>query len=80
MVIHLIVCLFGKGFSMKHYFAEDGNYGDGESILIIDTDGWTDEMWEAIDSACDNDRIVIAHRFFHGYSVDEVKEWYYEWH
>lgn len=56
------------------YFAKDGSYGDGEGILVINTDGWTNEMWETIENATDEMRIVIAHRFFHAYSVDEVSD------
>jgi len=59
---------------MGHYFATDGNYGDGEGILLLDTNDWTEEMWEAIDEATDSMRIVIAHRFAHGYSVEEVED------
>ena len=62
---------------MKHYFATDGNYGDADDILVTETDSWTEAHWELISEALDVDRIVIASRFRHGYSVDEVKEWYY---
>jgi hypothetical protein len=56
------------------YFATDGSYGDGNSILNIDTSNWTDEMWDTVENAHDSNRIVIAHRFHHGYSVDEVQD------
>ena len=59
---------------MKHYFATDGNYGDGTGILTLNTETWTDEMWELIDSATDSMRIVVAHRFAHGYTADEVEK------
>ena len=58
---------------MTHYFATDGNYGDGTGMIMLVTDNWTDEMWELIDSATDTMRIVVAHRFAHGYTVEEVE-------
>jgi len=45
---------------MKHYFATDGNYGDGEGILVIDTDLFTDEDWTNINEELDYYRIELA--------------------
>jgi len=61
-----------------HYFATDGNYGDNDGMLTVVTDTWTDEMWELIDSATDSMRIVIAHRFAHGYTADEVEKDFFQ--
>lgn len=55
-----------------HYFTRDGSYGDGEDLVVVDTNTWTDEMWELIENASDSMRIVIAHRLKHGYSVEEA--------
>lgn len=59
------------------YFAKDGNYGEAEDLLILDdedTAHWTEEMWEALEDSRDEMRIVIAHRFYHGYTVEDVQE------
>ena len=61
---------------MKHYFAKDGNYGEDDGNISIETDSWTEGHWELISEALDAHRIVIAARFAHGYSVDEVRDWY----
>lgn len=45
---------------MQHYFAQDGNYGDAEEILIVDTDLWTEENWQELEDAYDNERPTIA--------------------
>lgn len=45
----------------KHYFASDGSYGDGEDILVIDTDQWTDEDWQEVEEATDLYRREVAH-------------------
>lgn len=49
---------------MIHYFATDGNYGDGEDILLIDTDLFTDEDWDEIESQPDNDRLETAQEIY----------------
>lgn len=56
------------------YFAKDGSYGSGVDLLLIDTSKWTAEMWEALEEAGDENRIVVAHRFHHGYNVEDVQE------
>lgn len=55
-----------------YYFLRDGSYAYGEDLVAVDTDTWTDEMWELIKNASDSMRIVIAHRLKHGYSVEEA--------
>lgn len=47
-----------------HYFATDGNYGDAEDILIIDTDLFTQEDWEEIESQPDYDRLETAQEIY----------------
>lgn len=42
------------------YFAVDGNYGDADGIVIIDTHGWTEEEWEIIDQTPDHLRAAVA--------------------
>jgi len=45
---------------MKHYFATDGNYGDAEDLVVIDTDLFTEEDWENISSELDYYRVELA--------------------
>jgi hypothetical protein len=52
---------------MKHYFATDGNYGDAEDLVVIDTDLFTEEDWTSISEELDNYRshyakIILKHR------------------
>jgi hypothetical protein len=42
------------------YFALDGNYGDADGIVIVDTSTWSEEDWQAIDEAGDSDRASVA--------------------
>ena len=43
------------------YFALDGNYGDADGIVIVDTSGWTEDDWTAIDEVGDSDRANLAY-------------------
>lgn len=45
---------------MIHYFAGDGNYGDATEIVIVHTDDWTNEDWDKVMDASDNQRAQIA--------------------
>lgn len=47
-----------------HYFAIDGNYGDGRMLLMCDTSSWTADDWERIESASDIDRADIAEEIY----------------
>lgn len=55
---------------MGTYFAQDGNWGDAEDIIILDTDEFTDEDWDEIRSANDYLRsgvaVAIAERYQRG--------------
>ncbi len=42
------------------YFASDGNCGDAEGLVILDTSDWTEDEWDLILSAPDSDRVRIA--------------------
>jgi hypothetical protein len=44
----------------EHYFSQDGNYGDANSLNIIDTSDWTSEDWDLIDETSDYDRADVA--------------------
>ena len=40
------------------WVAEDGSYGSGE-VLIVNTDGWTDEQWASWENATNSDEPSI---------------------
>ena len=61
----------------KTYFTVDGTYGcanEGAEILILETDGWTPEMWEAIEGTSDNGRMFLASHFASGWHPMEVED------
>ena len=61
----------------KMYFTADGTYGsanDDSDILIVETDGWSDEMFEEIDGTSDSDRMWLAKHFAIGSHPIEVDE------
>jgi len=39
-----------------HYFATDGNYGDAESIIILDTRDFPEGAWDYLDMLGDDER------------------------
>ena len=45
---------------MIAYFANDGSYGDADQLVIIDTSHWSDDRWDAVRNATDNQRISLA--------------------
>ena len=51
---------------MPTYFAMDGNYGDAESIVIVDTSYWDDDDWAAIEFASNSERMEIARQIADG--------------
>lgn len=47
--------------SHTYYFAMDGNYGEAEKIVIVDTSDWDDDDWAAVEYARDGEeRMEIA--------------------
>lgn len=42
------------------YFAEDGNFGDADGLVVIETTKWTDNDWEELESASDWERPKTA--------------------
>jgi len=44
----------------------DGNYGDAERFLVIDTSSWDDDDWAAIEYAKDDERLEIARQIDDG--------------
>lgn len=45
---------------MSSYFAADGNYGDADALVVVNTNRFTDEDWQAIDEAGDEERAEVA--------------------
>lgn len=43
------------------YFAIDGNYGDADGIVIVETSEWSEDDWSAIEMAGDADRASVAY-------------------
>jgi len=44
------------------YFGIDGNYGPASDIVIVNTEHWTEEMWDILDAAYDWDRPRVAYQ------------------
>ena len=45
---------------MATYFASDGNYGDANDLVVIDTTDWGFSEWTLIEQAGDNERSDVA--------------------
>jgi hypothetical protein len=60
----------------KTYFAEDGNYGNAESMTVVDTDNWTDEDWEVIDESLDSERPWVAELIARKHGAKRWQVWY----
>lgn len=56
----------------NHYFAVDGNYGDADGLVIVDTSDWDDDDWAAIDFARDSDKARIAKAIADGVDPDDI--------
>ena len=42
------------------YFALDGNYGEAQGMVVIDTTKWSEDDWTQIDEASDSERAQVA--------------------
>ena len=49
-----------KPVTSLSYFAKDGNYGDANGIIVVDTSEWTDSDFEMLDGVSDWDRPLAA--------------------
>ena len=45
---------------MATYFAQDGSYGDARGLIIVDTNSWSQDDWNAIEEVSDIHRASIA--------------------
>jgi hypothetical protein len=57
------------------YFTADGNYGSDE-LIQIETETWTEEMWESISATSDYDRLDLARHFHNSEHDFTLKERY----
>ena len=57
---------------MNHYFATDGNYGNAENLVIIDTADWTEDEWDIIEQSPENDRTKIAQQLSQGQTENQL--------
>lgn len=52
---------------MNTYFAYDGNYGDADELVVLDTTFFTDEDWDYLEKLPDSTRgnaaKIIAHKY-----------------
>ena len=60
----------------KTYFATDGAYGDGDLIVVADTDNWTPEEWATIEEASDFERANIAEKLARKHGAKRWEVWY----
>jgi hypothetical protein len=61
----------------KMYFTADGTYGsasDDDDFIVVDTNGWTDEMLEEVEGCSDSERMWVASHFANGDHPLEVDE------
>jgi hypothetical protein len=42
------------------YFAADGNFGDAEGLVVVDTSKWREQEWAEINRADDRSRGQVA--------------------
>ena len=49
-----------KVYKETHYFTEDGNYGEADKLVVIETSSWNEEDWQEIDDTPDWDRPRVA--------------------
>lgn len=42
------------------YFAMDGNYGDADGIVLVQTEEWTEAEWDMVETCTDSERADLA--------------------
>ena len=61
----------------KMYFTSDGTYGSAETVedlILIETDGWSQEMWDEVEGTSDGNRMWLAQHFSIGSHPIEIDE------
>ena len=69
-----MAALFNDNGSQLSYFATDGSYGDADSMVVVDTADWSNEMWNMIDQSGDYYRGYVAELFDNGATVEEAEK------
>lgn len=61
---------------MEMYFTADGTYGSASEadFIVVNTDGWSQEMLDEIDGASDSERMWLASHFANGSHPLEIDE------
>lgn len=44
----------------KYYFADDGNYGDADNLLVVDGAMFSSAEWAEIETAHDSERLEVV--------------------
>ena len=52
------------------YFAEDGNYGNADGILVLETTLWSELDWQMVDEVSDGARPTVARLIAESYGPD----------
>lgn len=56
------------------YFAEDGNYGDANGMVVMETTFWSADDWDIIEQTSDEDRPVVARLLTESYESNANHE------
>lgn len=49
-----------KEEKVTHYFSDDGNYGEADKLVVIETSSWDENDWDEIEETPDWDRPRVA--------------------
>lgn len=52
------------------YFAGDGNYGNADGILVLETTLWSELDWQMLDEVSDEARPTVARLIAESYEPD----------
>jgi hypothetical protein len=58
------------------YYAADGNYGNADGLVIVDSDELSQEAFDFLDNASDYHRSTIALQLLNGITLDKIRELY----
>lgn len=56
------------------YFAQGGNYGSADGILVLETTGWSELDWQMIEEVSDEHRPAVARLIVESYEPDADQE------
>lgn len=57
-----------------HYFAVDGNYGDAQGLVVMETTHWDETDWDIIESTSDENRPAVAQALTESYEPGANEE------